>query len=97
MSDSFDPITAAWQGSCPYSPGKNTRVGCHFLLQGIFPTQALNPGLLHCRQILYQLSHQGNPNKVMRMMLIQYDSSPYKKKQRDTETYKENTHDERNI
>ena len=31
------------------SPGKNTGVGCHFLLQGIFPTQGLNPGLLHCR------------------------------------------------
>ena len=32
------------------SPGKNTGVGCHFLLQGIFPTQGSNPGLLHCRQ-----------------------------------------------
>ena len=37
------------------SPGKNTRVGCHALLQGIFPTQGWNPGLPHCRQILYQL------------------------------------------
>ena len=35
------------------SPGKNTGAGSHALLQGIFPTQALNPGLLHCRQILY--------------------------------------------
>ena len=42
------------------SPGKNTGVGCHFLLQGIFPNQGWNPGLLHCSQILYQLSHQGN-------------------------------------
>ena len=42
------------------SPGKNTEVGCHALLQGIFPTQGSNPGLLHCRQILYQLSHQGS-------------------------------------
>ena len=42
-------------------PGKNTGVGCHFLLQGIFPTQGLDPGLLHCRQILYHLSHQGSP------------------------------------
>ena len=33
---------------------------CHFLLQGIFPTQGLNLDLLHCRQILYQLSYQGN-------------------------------------
>ena len=42
------------------SPGKNTGVGFHALLQGIFPTQGLNPGLPHCRQILYHLSHQGN-------------------------------------
>ena len=35
-------------------PGKNTGVGCHFLLQGIFPTQGLNPGLPHCRQTLYK-------------------------------------------
>ena len=42
-------------------PGKNTGVGCHFLLQGIFLTQGLNPGLLHCRQILYHLYHQGSP------------------------------------
>ena len=33
------------------SPGKNTEVGCHFLLQGIYLTQGLNPGLLHCRQV----------------------------------------------
>ena len=37
------------------SPGKNTEVGCHALLQ-IFPTKGLNPGLLHCRQILYRIS-----------------------------------------
>ena len=41
-------------------PSKNTGVGSHALLQGIFPTQGLNPGLLHCRQILYHLCHQGN-------------------------------------
>ena len=41
------------------SPGQNTGVGSHSLLQGIFPTQESNPGLLHCRQILYCLSHQG--------------------------------------
>ena len=47
---------------CPWdSPGKNTGVGCHSLLQGIFLTQGWNPGLLHCRQILYRLSHQGSP------------------------------------
>ena len=36
-------------------------MGCHLLLQGIFPTQESNPGLPHCRQILYQLSHKGSP------------------------------------
>ena len=40
------------------SPGQNTGVGCHSLHQGIFPTQGSNPGLPHCRQIIYQLSHQ---------------------------------------
>ena len=43
------------------SPDLNTGMGSCFLLQGIFLTQGLNPGLPHCRQILYQLSHQGSP------------------------------------
>jgi len=42
------------------SPGRNMREGCHALPVGIFPTQGLNPGLPHCRRILYRLSHQGN-------------------------------------
>ena len=42
-------------------PGNSPGVDCHFLLQGIFPTQGLNLGLLHCRQTLYHLSHQGSP------------------------------------
>ena len=43
---------------CPWDfPAKDIGVGCHFLLQRIFPTQGSNPGLLHCRQILYRLSH----------------------------------------
>ena len=42
-------------------PGKNTRVGNCSLLQLIFLTQGSNPGLLHCRQIFYQMSHQENP------------------------------------
>ena len=47
---------------CPWdSPGTNTGVGCHSLLQEIFPAQRLNLGLLHYRQILYRLSHQGSP------------------------------------
>ena len=50
---------------CPWdSLGKNTGVGCHSLLQGIFLTQGLNPGVPHCRQILYYLSHQGSPIKA---------------------------------
>ena len=50
---------------CPWhSPGKNAGVGCHFLLQEIFLTQGSNLNLLHCRQILYRLSHQGSPLKV---------------------------------
>ena len=43
------------------SPGQNTGVGSLCLLQGIFPTQGLNPGLPHCRRSLYQLSHKGSP------------------------------------
>ena len=50
---------------CPWDfPGKDSGVGCHFLLQGIFPTQGLNPGLLHCREILYQLSYKGSPKEL---------------------------------
>ena len=44
------------------SPGQNTRVSSLSLLQGIFPTQESNWGLLHCRWILYQLSYQGSPH-----------------------------------
>ena len=47
---------------CPWDfPGKNTGVDCHSLLQGIFPIQGSNLHLLHCRQILYSLSHQEWP------------------------------------
>ena len=46
------------------SPGQNTGVGNCFLLQGIFQTQGSNPGLPHCRHILYQLSHGGKPKKT---------------------------------
>ena len=49
-------------GSCVHggSPGKNTGVGCYALLQRTFPMQGSNPGLLHCRRILYFLSHHGS-------------------------------------
>ena len=57
MSDSLQPHQLEPPKLfCPWdSPGKNIGVGCHSLLQGIFPTQRLNQYLLHCRQILYQL------------------------------------------
>ena len=58
-------IVACTKLLCPWDfQGKSTRVDCHFLLQGIFPTQGLNPGLSHCRQTLYYLSHQGSPDYV---------------------------------
>ena len=59
-----DPMDCSPPGSSVHgdSPGKNIGVGCLALLQGIFPTQGLNPGLLHCRWILYHLSHQGSSN-----------------------------------
>ena len=58
VSDSLRPhsLYSPWN-----SPGQNTGVGSLPLFQGIFPTQGENPGLLHCRQILYQLSHKGSP------------------------------------
>ena len=62
-SDSLRPhgLYSPWN-----SPGQNAGVGSLSLLQGIFPAQGLNPGLPHCRQILYQLSHKGNtcPNEI---------------------------------
>ena len=56
VSDSFaTPWGAAHQAPWDF-PAKNIGVACHFLFRGIFPTQGLNPGLLNCRQILYQLT-----------------------------------------
>ena len=62
ISNSLDPMDCNPPGTSVHgdSPGKNTGVGCHALLQGIFPTQGSNPGLTHCKQILYRLSHQGS-------------------------------------
>ena len=70
------------------SPGKDTGVGCYFLLQGIFPTQGSNMGLLHCRQILYLLNYKGssllclppaefpNPKTELMSPALQADSLP---------------------
>ena len=54
------------------SPGQNTGVGSLCLLQGIFPTQGLNPVIPHCRQILYQLSHKGSPLSLSRTQLFTF-------------------------
>ena len=61
VSDSLwpDGLYSPWN-----SPGQNTGVGSHSFLQGIFPTQGLNPGLLYCSQILYHLSHQENSRRL---------------------------------
>ena len=56
-----------------WSPGQNTGVGSCSLLQGIFPTQGSNPGLLHCRQTLYQLSHQGSP-RILELVAYSFSS-----------------------
>ena len=64
MSDSmwpYEPQPARLLGPWD-SPCKNNGVDCHALLQEIFPTQGSNPSLLHCKRILYCLSHQGSMN-----------------------------------
>ena len=69
-----DPMNCSPPGSSVHgdSPGKNIWMGCHALLQGIFLTQGLNPGLPHWRWILYHLSHQGSPwTGVGRLSLLQ--------------------------
>ena len=64
VSDSLQPhgLYSPWN-----SPGQNTGVGSLSLLQGIFPTQGSSTGLLHCRQILYQLSQKGSPRILERV------------------------------
>ena len=70
-----DPVDCSPPGSSVYrdSPGKNTGIGFHALLQEIFLTQGSNPSLLsllHCRQILYQLSYQGSPISVLHIYIF---------------------------
>ena len=62
-----DPMDLSLPGSSVHgdSPGKNTGVGCPAFVQGIFPTQGLNPGLPHCRWILCQLNHQESQYKLI--------------------------------
>ena len=68
VSDSLRPsLQPTWLLGPWASPGKNTGVGCHFLFQGIFLTQGLNPGLLHCRWILYHWAWQIDGGKLETM------------------------------
>ena len=71
LSDSLRPcgLQSPWS-----SPGQNTGMSSLSLLQGIFPTQELNPGLLHCRRILYQLSHKGSPR------ILEWEAYPFSSK-----------------
>ena len=72
VSDSLPPH-GLWPASflCPWNfAGNNTGENCDALLQGIFPTQGSNSGLLHCRQILYYLSHQGGTSLIKPQAVI---------------------------
>ena len=57
------------------SPGQNTGAGSRSLLQGMFLTQGSSPGLPHCRQILYQLSHKGSP-RILEWVAYPFSSGP---------------------
>ena len=70
MSNSLQPH-GLYSPSTP--PGQNTGMGSCSLLQGIFPTQGSNPGFPHCRQILYQMSHQGR--EALRYSSVQVSRS----------------------
>ena len=59
------------------APGQNTGVGSLSHLQGIFPTQGSNPGLLHCRRLLYQLSHQGSPSSSLVLSCMPQTSNAF--------------------
>ena len=56
-------------------------MGCHFLLQGIFPTQELNPGLLHCRQMIYQLSYERSYEGVVGKHFSSVSANEYNREQ----------------
>ena len=73
VSDSLRPhgLHSPWN-----SPGQNPGVGSLSLLQGIFPIQGSNPGLPHCRWILYQLSHKGNP-RVLEWVAYPFSSGSF--------------------
>ena len=70
ISDSLQPLGLhLTMLLCPWDfPGKNSGVGCHFLLWRIFPTQGLKPGLLNWRQTICHLSHQGRCNNNIQQL-----------------------------
>ena len=74
-----NPMDCSLPGSSVHgdSPDKKTGVGCYTLLQGIFPTQGLNPGLPCCRQILYHLSQQGLDQWCWYNLLCQWEYKAY--------------------
>ena len=81
VPNSLWPMDCSPSGSSVHgvSPGKNTGAGCHALLQGIFPIQGWNPGLPHCRPVLYCLSYQRSPR------ILEWVASPF---------YRESSHPE---
>ena len=76
VSESHSAMSESLQTRGLYSPwnfpGQNTEVISISLLLGIFPTQGLNPGLPHCRWILYQMSHQGSSRILGSLSLLQW-------------------------
>ena len=76
-----DPMDCSPPGSSVHgdSPGKNTGVGCHAFLQGIFPTPGSNSGLPHCRQILYHLSHKGVESPLNYVAVVFLENSGHMK------------------
>ena len=89
MSDSLQPQDCSPSGSSVHgdSPGKNTAVGYHALFQEIFPTEGSNPGLPHCRQILYHLIHQGSPWEDIKKRWQEYTKELWKQRSNDQDNH----------
>ena len=71
----LEPTSSSVHGD---SPSKNTGVGSHALLQGIFPAQGSSPGLPHCRWILYHLSHQQSPSMIYKEVSFSFKALHWK-------------------
>ena len=80
-------LSCVWLSVTPWnSLGQNTGVGSLSPLQGIFRTQGLNPGLPHCRKILYQLSHKGSP-RILEWVTYPFSSRSSQPKNRTGVSY----------